>query len=315
MKACNYTLYNTGSGCTPLIQALKKLIIVPIFDATGAKNRIDLTVSLNDAYFAALVNQADATKRWYPLPFMKDADPNRGENIVEGFKDGSQIFIQQGAKTFTAVIVEKDAPPRLLIALESFRNIDFGLYGIDKDNNLVGMKNAAGYLEPIRIDASSWAPKFIEATDTTSQKIALNFNWHINEKDKNIDMIAESELVAGTDIANLDGLLDVYADASAITTTGCTLSLYTLFGTQKNPVRDTGRVIADFISSITAATSKIRNQTDSADVTLTTVTETATPGIYTLVWPAQTSADVLIPFLTKSGRDYQHVKEETITIP
>ena len=317
MVDCNYTLGNTGYGCTPFIQAMKKLIAVPIFDSTGARNRITLSTTLNQAYFDALINDTDATQRWYPLPQMKDAESVRGENIVEGFKDGSQIFIQQGAKTVTAYVVEKDAPARMLIALNSFRNIEFGIYGIDKDDNIIGMKLTAGYLDPIRVDAASWAPRFVESTDTTAQKIMLNFNWHPNMKDENLDMIKNSELAADVQatISDLSGLLDIYAEISAISTTGATIELYSLYGTQLTPVRDTGRVVADFISSVTAATSKIRNQTDSADVAIATVTETATPGIYDLTWLAQTSADVLIPFLTKAGRDYTHVKEATITIP
>ena len=304
MKNCNLTLNNTGTGCTPLLQVLKKLILVPIFDNTGAKNRIDLSATLNQAYFDALVNEPEPTKRWYPLPFMKDADANRAENITENFKDGSKIFIQQGAKSFTAVIIEKDAPARLLKKMNPFRTIEFGVYGIDKDNNLIGMLNVAGFLDPIRVDASSWAPRFVEATDTTSQKIMLQFEWHINEKDENLDMVTPAELVAGTDIVNLDGLLDVSLEFSNTATTGFRVELDTDYGTQLNPIRDEGRVAADFISTVTAATSKVRNTTTNADVSITSVTETSTKGIYDVVYAAQSSGDVIEVTLTKAGRSY-----------
>ena len=317
MIACNYSLGNTGVGCTPLLAVAKKVIVVPIYDSTQARNRITLATTLNQAFFDALVNQSDATKRWYPLPFIKNAESDRGDNIVEAFNDGSSIFIQQGTKAFSAVIVEKDAPARLLKFLNTFRNIDFGIYIVDKENNLVGMKNAAGYLDPIRVDAASWGPKFVDPKDQNCQKIMLNFNWHVNELDENLDVLAASELVAGTDVASLEGLVDVYGTVSLITTTSFRIELYTLYGTQKNPVRDTGRLVADFISTVGAATSKIRDTTDNADITISSVTETATPGIYDVViTPAQTTGNVLVPFLTFKGRDYQNVKNlTTITIP
>lgn len=311
---CNYSLSNTGTACTPLIQAAKKFIAVPIFDTTGARNRITIASIPNQAAMQALVDQANESKRWYPIPEVKNVEAVRAENIVESFNDGSQVFIQQGSKTVTAIIVEKNAPARLLKALNSFRNIEFGIYVLDKDNNLVGMRNTDGYLDPIRIDASSWSPRFMDSTDTTAQKIMLNFNWHVNEKDENLDMIASTEFAAGTSIIDLEGLVDIYATVSNISTTGARIYLYAKFGTQTNPFEDEGRVAADFISSDTLATSKIYNQTDAADVSITGVTESS-PGVYDLTWAAQTSADVLIPFLTFSGRDYTNVKSSTITIP
>ena len=40
---CNYGLSDTGTGCTPIIQVLKKIIIVPYYNNSGAQNTIPLS--------------------------------------------------------------------------------------------------------------------------------------------------------------------------------------------------------------------------------------------------------------------------------
>jgi len=65
---CNSGLSNTGRpNCVPLQSVTSKLIMVPLKANDGSLNYIDLTSPLptwND-----LINEADASKRWFPLPF------------------------------------------------------------------------------------------------------------------------------------------------------------------------------------------------------------------------------------------------------
>lgn len=63
---------NTGVPCVPIIRALEKFIFVPTYNSLGVANEIDLTGGpFNAAYFSALVNNTDATERWFVLPQFK----------------------------------------------------------------------------------------------------------------------------------------------------------------------------------------------------------------------------------------------------
>jgi hypothetical protein len=82
------------------------------------------------------------------------------------------------------------------------------------------------------------------------------------------------------------------------------VDVYNKYGDFINGSPVEGLLIADFASSVTETGSKIRNTTDGADVTLTTVTEsTSQAGRYTLAYTSQTVSDVLQPYVKKNGLD------------
>ena len=71
MEVCDCTagLSNTGRpGCVPIQAVTSSLILVNLKDNAGAKNGIDLTVALTPTTWSDLVNEPDASKRWFPLP-------------------------------------------------------------------------------------------------------------------------------------------------------------------------------------------------------------------------------------------------------
>lgn len=306
---CNASLANTGVDCTPIIEIADKLIAVPLKDSTGARNSIDLTATINQAYWDAKVADSDPTQRWYPLPSMKNATDERAESIKETFEDNSTAYIQQGVRTFNAVIVD-DGTQILHGKLETFRCQDFGFYIVDINGNLIGsLGNGQDdceptYLYPIAVDRGSFDPRFVKKTNTTAQKVMLSFNWKQIEQDKNLRMITASE--AGADLSQLTGLRDVCAVFSGIDNTEFTVDLrVTGFGTLLNPVRVEGLVITDFA---------LYNATDAATVTISTVTETS-DGVYLITFPSQTNADILNLTPTLSGYDFTAVIAEDIQMP
>lgn len=308
--ACENGLSNSGTSSTPLIKVAKKMIIVPMFDSAGNPNRIAIADVFNQAYWIALVNQSDKSKRWFPLPDMLNVVDERGASTIETFENQSKIFIQQGVRDVKALLVQ--APQQLVGALESYRCEDVGAIFVDICNNVIMSLGSdqddcdPTYLYPIRLDQNSIDPIFMKMTDKASSKIEFNFSFHMDEKDANLRVITQSE--AGYNLSNLRGLVDVCADYSNITTTSFTVLLKVKgYGTPVTPQTDKGLVAADFA---------LENTTTGLPVVITSVTETSAgnSGIYDFVIPAQTIGDILELTPSKDGRDYTLVIEDTFQI-
>lgn len=312
-EACSCTsgIVNLGTACSPGIAPIQKLIFLEYFDSDGEVIEADISGTLNKAYFDAYTNHATKKLRWYPTPSLKSVTNERGENLVEGYPDQSTGFVGEGVKSFIGYVVGKEATPKLAHKMNSGRCANLSAYGVDKTGNWIGKEITKGMIAPIRIDSDSFNARYIEATDTTQAKIEIKFNWHVDEQDGDLIMVASDEL--DWDISQIRGLLDITGTYSSISQTGCTLTLETEYGTPLNPVMDEGLVAADFTSAVTAATSKFRNVTDSADIAITSVTETA-PGVYVFVFTSQTVSDVMKTLPVKLGRDYTLVAATTFTI-
>lgn len=300
---CNTGLGNTGlPNCTSIADVTKRIILVPITANDGTINEYQISsTTFNSAFFTARVNDADASKRWYPLPDIENIEDLRGDPIFETLNNGKNIFIQQGSRTFSGVIIKQGS--QYLKKLEAATCVKFGAFVIDKSGNLIGNGySKAGYLRPIKIDNNTWVPRLLKTTDTEIGKIQLTFEWDINEQDSNIGMVSANDILI--DLFDLVGLIDVYADAAtSITTTGFTINLYNYFGTLKDKGEIQGLVAADF---------DLYNETDNAAVTISTATEVSS-GTYAFTFAAQTSADVLKLSVDKNGYD-STVGLETVSI-
>jgi hypothetical protein len=103
-------------------------------------------------------------------------------------------------------------------------------------------------------------------------------------------MISSSEGLV--DFGTLEGLIDANIALSSITTTGFVATITTDYGTALTDGKVKGQLSADF---------SLYNDTDSASIPITTVTETA-DGVYTFVMPAQTASDdFTVSLLPSSG--------------
>lgn len=300
---CDVGLGNTGTpNCQPIATVAKKLIVVPTYDSTGAKNGILLSDTLDEAYLTAKINAADASQRWFPLPVMENITHERAESISETAASGKLAFIREGIKSFSGEMWKQS--PALLGKIKEARCTNISVYIIDNDGNVIGScPTDDGYLYPIQVDKDSWDARTVEATDTTVQKILLSFNWSDDEKDEDIRMITEDDYTF--DALASKGLLDVNATYSGISTTEFTATLSTIYGSKAALVKVKGLLAGDF---------SLFNVTSSSAVTITSVTESA-DGVYDFVIPAQSSADVLRLTPSKDGYDFTNVVSNTILIP
>jgi hypothetical protein len=306
----------TGGGnlgrpsCFPVFDVTKQAILVEYFKPDGTINGIELSGltggKLDQTYLDARVKDVNGKTRWYPTPELKNITDERAEDITETFEDTSSVFIQEGARAFTGLIVKGD--PVLLGNLQKWRCLTIGVFFVDKSGNLIGKRTRDGFLDPILLQDESFSASLIKGTDTTKQKDSLSFIISQLENDANLRMIEGSDISAN--LLGVGGLVDVTATTvSNISVTGFDVQLDTPFGGVTSPIPAEGLGLADF---------EVFNNTSSLAVTVTSVTEsTVTSGLYTFVVPTQTAADKLIVTNPSTGplTKSLDVVKFTVTIP
>lgn len=231
---CNVGLSNTGRpNCVPLFSVTNNLIQVPLFDNDGNRNGIDLNAALPD-WNVDLVNAADSSKRWFPIPTFENVELPKADSQFEEANSGRMAFLRQGKRSFSGELWADDSTPTFLGKLEKGRCVDFGVYVIDVNGNLIGSKEG-DFLYPIPVDNASWDPRFNFATDSTVQKIMLGFDFDRNFDESTMYMITAEE--GGIDFSTLRGLVDV--TLTFVGTPSGTLANVTAafeYGTALNPI-------------------------------------------------------------------------------
>jgi len=300
--SCDVSLQNTGSpSCAPIMGVAANFILVPLIANDGTFNYIDPSATLNDAYFTALINEADDSKRWYPTGKLKNVTTDRADPILETFEDGSSVFIRDGIRNFTAMIIKGSF--ELAKQFNANRCSTFGIFIVDLDGNILGTtKSSDNYLYPIAVDAATFYAKPVFTTDTTIQKIMLQGQWDVLQKDDDLRMISASSISAAN-IVNLKGLMNVYTTIVSTSTTTMVLDLYAKVGNIVTNYPIEGLVTADFVSSDTGSTSKMYNITDASDLTVTAAESTTIDGRYTLTYTGAVASEVLQPLIKKNGLD------------
>jgi len=302
------TLSNTGTpNCISIGGVSYKLWIQRKYDSTGARNYIDTTATLDSTFFTDLLNagrsgatNTDSLQRIFPTQPLKNVEDIRAEDITESFNDGSVTPIQQGSRTFSAIMIEA-VSPTLLGKYEGFKCEDIQVYVIDVNGRIGGNNEEDGKLYGLDIESGTFSPKWMKPTDTTVSKIQLDYTYSKAEQDSNLAWIEPSE--TSVDAEDLKGLLDVTAGAAtSISTTGFVTELTYSYGSAVTKNKFKGAVLADF---------DLYNETQTAAIVITSVTESP-DGTYTFVIPAATSADVLSLNLQKDGFE---MTELSITIP
>jgi hypothetical protein len=129
--------------------------------------------------------------------------------------------------------------------LSAGRCVQFGIYIVDVNGNLIGSKSN-GYLYPIPVDEQSWDPKFMFASDSTVQKIMLGFDFYRLFDESTMYMITTGEALINFN--DLNGLIDVnLTEVAQVTTASITVSAAFDYGTALNPIIFQGaNLVADW---------------------------------------------------------------------
>lgn len=283
---CDAGLANTGRpGCVPLQSVTSKLIMVPLMANDGTLNGIDLSAPLPT--WSSLINESDASKRWFPLPAFENVEMPKADSQFEEANSGRMAFLRQGKRSFAGELWGDDSTPTMLGKLNAGRCVQFGVYIVDVNGALIGSKQG-GYLYPIPVDEQSFDPKWMVATDSTVQKIMVGFDFDRLFDDSTMYMITATE--AGINFNSLSGLIDINVVNDVVTTTTLTFDAVLDYGTALNPIKAQGLVSGDFV---------LNNTTTSSVVTVTAVENI--PGNYTLTYTAQTNGDVASLVIAKPG--------------
>lgn len=283
---CDAGLANTGRpGCVPLQSVTSKLIMVPLMANDGTLNGIDLSAPLPT--WSSLINESDASKRWFPLPAFENVEMPKADSQFEEANSGRMAFLRQGKRSFAGELWGDDSTPTMLGKLNAGRCVQFGVYIVDVNGALIGSK-VGGYLYPIPVDEQSFDPKWMVATDSTVQKIMVGFDFDRLFDDSTMYMITSTE--AGINFNSLSGLIDINVVNDIVTTTTLTFDAVLDYGTALNPIKAQGLVSGDFT---------LTNTTTNLAVSVTVVENT--PGNYTYTHATQTNGNGASLVIAKPG--------------
>lgn len=287
---CNAGLSNTGRpNCLPIQSVTSKLIMVPLVANDGTLNYIDLTTTLptwND-----LINEPDASKRWFPTPIFENVELPKADSQFEEANSGRMVFLRQGKRSFSGELWAEDSSPTLLSKLQNNRCVDFGVYIVDVNGNLIGSKVNDG-LYPIPVDNPSFDPKYMFATDSTTSKIMVAFDFDRLFDEGTMYMITPTE--ANVNFNDLNGLIDVNILNEVIASTSITFDAKFDYGTALNPIIYQG--------ATAGADWTLFNNTTSLAVSPLTITESPA-GTYVITYAAQTAGDSLTLSVSKDSYD------------
>lgn len=283
---CNAGLSNTGKpGCLPIQSVTSGLIMVPLTANDGSLNFIDLTTTLPT--WSDLINEADSSKRWFPLQGFENVELPKADTIFEEANSGRMVYIRQGKRSFSGELWGET--PTFFGKLNTNRCVQFGVYIVDVNGNLIGSKVGDG-LYPIPVDNQSFNPTYMFATDTTTSKVMVAFDFERLFDEGTMYMITPTE--AGQNFNDLNGLLDVNFTNNVLTASTLTTELVLDYGTALNPIQFTGALPSDFELTVNGVVTA-----------LGAVTETS-PSVYEfdLVGIVSTGDDAVIS-IDKSGYD------------
>lgn len=287
---CNAGLSNTGRpNCLPIQSVTSKLIMVPLVANDGTLNFIDLLSPLptwND-----LINEVDASKRWFPTPIFENVELPKADSQFEEANSGRMVFLRQGKRSFSGELWAEDSSPTLLSKLQNNRCVDFGVYIVDVNGNLIGSKVGTG-LYPIPVDNPSFDPKYMFATDSTTSKIMVAFDFDRLFDEGTMYMVTPTE--AGINFNDLNGLIDVNLILSSNLSGQVQFNANFDYGTALNPILYQGATAPSDWNLYDVST--------STTITPLAVTESA-PGTYLITYTTPGVGDTLILSVSKDGYD------------
>ena len=301
----------TNSGvpfCQSLQDVITKVIVVPLQDGSGNFNKIDTTVSpvLTQLQITALINQADDTQRFYPLPGpMENVTGERADPQTEEFPSGNSKKLRDGVRSFSGEMI--DQGPIYTGVLNNYGCSQIGVYLVDQTGNLIGDISTPDELRPLKVYMPTWDARSIFTTDSVSNKVLLSFNFDRTLSDGDFGFVAASDFEDGVDWNDVNGLLDLKGTiAGSVTTTSASLKITNPYGSAASPQLQTGLKQADFSLNEVSPT--------PGPVTILTFSENPS-GQYNFTFAAETSGDVLQLSVTANGFDDEGVESTAINIP
>lgn len=199
---CGLGLSNTGlPNCVTLQSVTTRLIFVNLRDSLNALTRVDLNALPNFSNLFTAVNPKD---RWYPLEAFDNVEMPIADSSFEETASGRKFFIKSGKRSFSGDIYVQS--PEALNIINSFTCGQVGVYAVDADGNLIGIKDG-NYLYPIPVNGKSLDAKLAFASDTNVQKINVSFDFLSSVDESKMWLIPYAE--SNFDFNIVSGLKDI----------------------------------------------------------------------------------------------------------
>lgn len=321
-KVCRTSAKNTGIPSTTTVDITVGYFLVPLVASDGTKNMLEIGggTAANGGYsqddIEALINQADPSKRWYPINDLKNVSETRADSIFEEYEGGSKAKIQDGVLSFTAKKVDVDFKylKKLRALVCTFKG-NLGLVKIDVCSDLIGAVGVNGtdeVLVPVPIDTASADIMFMRALNTTAANNTINFDIQRYFNDEDFCVFRanyDNELGEGINLLNVTGLIDwdVFDDTD--------------FAADSSSQEITGPAVADFGGvqgeplDLPASAYEFYNVTQAGAIVPDTVAYDDV-GLATWTFPAASfaAADVINPGLAAATTGYSDEQVEDIAI-
>jgi len=292
---CDGKLSNTGIpvGAKPfgLVQGL---YIVPNVADDGTKNGLDVTSGTVGADFLAMVQNADPSKRAYPILGLSNFVEEQGDTTFETDDIGRKDKIRDGIRT---VKFEKRGVTTQFFGKVEKLCVDAGVYLVDECGNLRGTLDGDN-LYPRTINVNSYDANFEITLAESASKVLFEFDYDFVTKDKNQYYIDSAAFNAFNPLL-LKGLVDVNIVSSNIISGGVDLQCNFDYGTAGDLMPFTGALPTDFVL--------YNNTQDGQMDPPTAATESGvTPGLYTLTYDAggaffPVATDVIVPSVFRAA--------------
>jgi hypothetical protein len=269
-------------NCVIEMKAIAFPIIFPRYDKDGNRNFIDLaTVTDVGQHIKDMIaNYTTGDKRWVPFPRCENASFDRSETVYETAPSTRKYKIEGvgGVRTMKYELWGKDGVHAILRELEKIGCSEMDFVLVDVAGNIWGIKEdpTSTILTGYEMATETFDAFKVYATDTTTQKIMVQFDLDNETSESNSFAITPSEL--GYKGTTLKGLVSTNLEALSATATTIIAYVSNGFGSALNALPITGLVVGDFLVKVNGG----------AGAFPTSIVET-TAGRYTLTVPTMAS--------------------------
>jgi hypothetical protein len=226
-KCDNNGLVNTGQpNCVPIFGAIRGLILVPTYDDSGVLNAVSSTANINDVFVSSKINNVDASKRWYPLMGLENAEEAIADSTFEEGSSGIKYFVKAGIESVTAQLW--NVSKQFVSKIDAMRCRLLSVYAVDIHGNLQGVLrgNDLINLYPISIAKGSWAVKYQSPSESgnTGSKALITFDYSQSDSSNsaNLRMLSGSNITAN--FLSITGLVDAVITASSVNSTSMSIT-------------------------------------------------------------------------------------------
>ena len=277
--SCGGRLGNTGiDNCVIEFKTTNNFILVSTYKADSTKNFIDLTTpaTVGADVLALTQSTTDSLERLYPLPFAEGITREKSDRTTDTAPSGNIYNVQDGLRQNHMEFYGQNASFSFMRELDKFGCTQLSYYAVDVAGTLEGFVDADEPTKfyPVPMMNNSFYAMYAYATDTTIQKLMLDFNMKRNFDEGQMYYLTPTDL--GYPATDLVGLIPVTVTVSAITTTGATLTV----------LRPSQSAIATRpLTGLLAGDFTVTNDADGSNVSVSGSTESA-PGIYDATYTA-----------------------------